>query len=552
MKNQSDLQSTLTSGLEPYMGTWGLQEASHLLRRTTFGVNRTDLDMLLTKTMSEAVDLILTNPSPVSPPTPIYYDNLVVQEIGAPWDPKKWTLDNDTPHLNYLRIWWLEQMIAQRISIIEKMVLFWNNHFATGAFSVLQAFYMFKQHTLIRNHVLGNFKQLTKEITIDPAMLVFLNGNKNTKTGPNENYARELQELFTIGKGVEVAPGDYSTYTEDDVLAAARVLTGWVDDGTDLSNITVTFRNDDHDVADKQFSIRYQNTIIKGRSGKAGALQELDDLLDMIFNQVETAKYLCRKLYRWFVNGDITSEIDTNVITPLADILISNNYEVKPVLSALFKSEHFYDVAIRGALIKNPVDFMIGTIRSFKVNSVFTFTQEQAPFPPLNPSDRLAALRPIYGDLAAQQYDLLDPPSVAGLPAYYQAPQYDQLWINADTIQKRVRFVEDLSVSHFRFDEDYGYALIDVFEYLGRVSDPSDARVIVNEWMDWIFATPLSAAQKDAALNNFLGSITEQEWKKRWTDYASDSQNVLFRLNIEVKLQPFFRFLLGISRYQLM
>lgn len=540
------------AGVEQYTGPWTYQEAAHLLRRTMFGVRQTDVTKILEGSMSQAVDLLIDTPSPISPPTPVYTDDLVSLIMGDPWDPAKWTLDNDTPHLNYVRLWWIDQMLSQPMSIVEKMVLFWSNHFATGGFTVLQAFYMFRQHLLLREHALGNFRQFAKEMTLDPAMLVFLNGNTNTKTGPNENYARELQELFTIGKGQEVAPGDYTTYTESDVLAAARVLTGWRDDGSDLTNIRTTFDDSLHDNTDKQFSARFQNTVITGRSGEAGARAELDDLITMIFAQQETARYLCRKLYRWFVNTVITPEIETTVIVPLAQTFSTGNYEIKPVLAQLFKSAHFFDLSVRGALIKNPVDLMIGTFRSFKVLSIFTATLEEELFPPQDPAIRARALRPVYNDLAIQQYDLLDPPSVAGLPAYYQPPQFDKIWINADTIQKRVRFVEDLSVAHYRYDEDYGYAIIDVFDYIGRVSDPGDAVTVVREWLQWIFPMPLSQQQHEKALTNFLGSITEAEWRKRWNDYASDSKNVLFRLNIETKLQPFLRYLLGISRYQLM
>src|SRR5205823_4891756 len=141
-----------------------------------------------------------------------------------------------------------------------------------------------------------------------------------------------------------------SQYTENDVKAAAKILTGYT-----VNTITATsaFDATRHDTTNKQFSAFYNNTVITGQSGANGQ-NELDDLLNMIFATNEVAMYICRRIYRFFVYGNIDSTIETNVITPLAAIFRSNNYELKPVLSALFKSEHFFDVLTQGAMIKSP------------------------------------------------------------------------------------------------------------------------------------------------------------------------------------------------------
>jgi uncharacterized protein (DUF1800 family) len=235
-------------------------------------------------------------------------------------------------------------MFYQERSIHEKMILFWHNHFSTEADTVRDARYLYKHHSLLRKFALGNFKTFVREMSIDPAMLVYLNGNKNTKTAPDENYGRELQELFTMGKGSD------SKYTEDDVKAAAKVLTGYV---VDALKIDYSFTPSRHDTSDKTFSAYYNNTVIKGKSGTDGIL-ELDELINMLFQKEELSKFICRKIYQFFVHYDLNETVEKNVITPLAEIFRKNNFEITPVLSTLFKSQFFYDAQLYGAVIKSP------------------------------------------------------------------------------------------------------------------------------------------------------------------------------------------------------
>ena len=176
-------------------------------------------------------------------------------------------------------------------------------------------------------------------------MLYYLNGYLNTNTSPDENYARELQELFTIGK--ENTPN----YTEDDVKAAAKVLTGWrINTTTTLP--TVYFDSTKHHTSNKLFSSFYGNTTIAYQSGSNGAL-ETDALMDMVFSkQQEVAKFICRKLYRFFIYYTIDNTVEANVITPLAQIFINNNWDIVPVLKTLYKSEHFFELNSKGCIIK--------------------------------------------------------------------------------------------------------------------------------------------------------------------------------------------------------
>ncbi|HEX8461100.1 MAG TPA: DUF1800 family protein, partial [Segetibacter sp.] len=321
-----DPPRTIT-GLKAYTGAWTDNEVIHLLKRTMFGSKKADIDYFKTKTMSQAVDELLT-PSAALPAPPLKDYN----ETGALTQPDTnilagttWVNDpnNDGTIQSRRRAsfkkWWMGNMVNQDRSIREKMTLFLHNHFSTETNDVGNAQYVYKHHAMLRTNAIGNFKNLVREITVDPAMLIYLNGQFNTATAPDENYGRELQELFCCGKG----PG--SLYTESDVKAAAKVLTGWRNNPATISSYFTASR---HDTTNKQFSAFYNNTVITGRTGATAGDLELDALLTMVFNAQEVSKYICRRLYRWFVYYDIDSSVETNVIEPLAVIFRNNNYEL--------------------------------------------------------------------------------------------------------------------------------------------------------------------------------------------------------------------------------
>src|SRR5450631_4192201 len=263
--------TALTDGLDEYTGEWSTTEAVHLLKRTLFGVRVNDLNYFLTRSMSQAVDELLTpTTAPISVPLNSYSSGGYTDPTGvAAWD--TWIntgvdypdSEMNTNRLDSLKCWWTGQILNENRSIHEKLTLFWHNHFAVNSASTLDiipARLWYDYYLIIRANALGNFKQMVKIMTLSPAMLCFLNGNSNKKTAPNENYGRELQELYTIGKGTG------SHYTEDDVRAAARVLTGHTVD----SYFNYIFDVASHDDQNKSFSNFYGSTIITGHSGSTG------------------------------------------------------------------------------------------------------------------------------------------------------------------------------------------------------------------------------------------------------------------------------------------
>ena len=327
------------STLNPYTGDWNFEHAAHLLRRTTYGPNRTEINDSVNKGLNETVNELL-KPTPLPDP-PIYYSfsNDPLVPLGETWvnvigDGNIQAL---TPSRNRsLRAWYFGLQQEHKGSIREKMSLFWHEHFPFNAITRPEVKYQYI-NSIQENH-LGNFRTLVEEMTISNAMLIFLNGNENTRQSPNENYARELLELFTIGRGPIAGPGDYTNYTEDDVFALAKALTGWrvriIDNAYEA--VFVPTR---HDQTDKQLSNRFDNAVISNNDEN-----EYKDVIDIILNKKETAKYICRQLHIWFVGSDINQDVEEHIIAPLADIFYDSEYEIAPVVEALLLSEYFHEL----------------------------------------------------------------------------------------------------------------------------------------------------------------------------------------------------------------
>jgi uncharacterized protein (DUF1800 family) len=532
----SHLDRTM-SGLAPYTGAWGTKEITHLLKRTMFGATIPDVNYFKTKTLAQAVDELvnITIPAP-SPPVNNYNDTTADADVPAG---QTWVnaLDSKVSNINALRSnsfisWWTGLQLNQGRSITEKMVLFWHDHFVIERPNVNKASYQYKYNALLRTYALGNFKDFTKQMSINPAMLVYLNGSSNIKGAPDENYARELQELFTMGKGPN------SHYTEDDVKAAAKVLTGFKDDVTSAGYL---FNANRHDASDKQFSAFYNNTLIKGITGANGE-QELDALINMLFAQEEVAFFICRKLYRFFVYYTIDAATETNVIGPLATIFRNNNYDIKPVLTALFNSEHFFDVLNRGCVIKSPIDFTIGLCREYGV--IF----------PDQVTDYVNAYNLwqfIYGISRDMNQELGNPPNVAGWPAYYQEPQYHELWINSDTLPKRNKF-SDVMIAN-GYTKAGKKIVIDPLAFVASLSTPGDPNIVVSDSLDLLYMIDVSQATKDYLKKEVLlsGQSTDSYWTTAWNNYAGDPNNVMYKNTVSARLKALYKYIMDLSEYQL-
>ena len=290
----------------PYSGPWTTEQAAHLLRRCTFGASYQQIQYAVNLGLASALNQLFL---PSVTDEPLAYDaGEQVVNIGESWVsavyPSNTTANQQTEaaRMKSLGAWLAKNLNQESLSLTEKMQFFWQNHFGLTTSGDARAMYHYLQ--LLRQHALGNVRQLVKEVTIDPCMLVFLNGNTNTVFSPNENYGRELLELFTVGKGAQLAAGDYSTFTEQDVAAAAKIFTGYIVQGVRSSTqtqVTSQFMPNLHDNTNKTLSYHFASQSISA----AGAI-EYANYIDVVFNQADTATYICRKLYRYFVNYDIT------------------------------------------------------------------------------------------------------------------------------------------------------------------------------------------------------------------------------------------------------
>jgi uncharacterized protein (DUF1800 family) len=532
--------TSVTSTVAPYSGTFGRNEVIHLLKRTMFGAKKADVDYFMTRTVSQAVDELIDATIPA--PLPPIKEYATTTTVGATPDTgiaqgTTWVNDiNNDGTVQFqrrfsLKKWWTGRMINQSRSLHEKLLLFWVDHFGVESSEIGNGNWMYRHIETLRTHSMGNFKEMVRAITKDVAMLRYLNGYLNTATAPDENYARELQELFTLGKG----PG--SQYTESDVREAAKVLTGWQVNGSTYQSV---FNPARHSTVNKQFSAFYGGTIITGRTGPTAGDLELADLLNMVFAQQEVAKFIVRKLYRFFVYYTIDANIENNIITPLANTFRNANYDIKPVLRQLFKSEHFFDPANQSCMIKSGADVTIGLLREFNVQ-----------FPPA--SDWLTnygfwnILQAVNTNIG---HDIGDPPNVAGLPQYYQEPLYHQLWITSDSLPKRNQFT-DVLILGYTFNSQR--IVINCVALVQQFNNPGNPNDLIDEFIENYYRVPLSNESKRQIKTQILltGQQYDYYWTNAWNAYLANPSNTANFNTVNNRLRELIRYFMNLAEYQL-
>lgn len=577
--------------LKPYSGTFGKPELLHLLRRSLFGVSHADLEFFKNKSITEAIDqLVPKTPTIPDPPVRAYYNNVdpaldtlekyedpvgsgnfkYAVEWGKTWVDKPIPANvvgnpNNNRRLG-LKNWWSGLMIHQDRTIYEKMIQFYQTILVIEDSVIESANAAFMTQNLYRKYAFGKYKQLLKDISLDPGMLRYLNGNVNTKTAPDENYARELQELFTVGKG----PG--SGYTEDDVKAAARVLTGWtLVTRVNNQNVlpTIGFNKNNHDTNPKQFSAFYGNKVIindasitdKGSFESvemARAFKELDELIEMIFATEEVSKYICRRLWNFFVYYEITPEIETEVIEPLAEIFrqyANDPDQMHYVVKALLGSEYFFKVEHRSCMIKSTIDFHVGIMRTLQY--------------PIPNSSQLEAQYYMWNrihtfNVNAGQ-DVNDPPNVAGWPAYYQAPSFYQMWLDTSTYPGRKSGYESFARSSFSLNKNntyggasspsYGFTVkYNWVDFVKRFENPSDPNALILEAVELMLGAPVSQNVKDQLKTNYLllGQTTDYYWTDAWEVYlANPNTTDPEARRVPTMLQDLFIYLMSSAEFHL-
>ncbi len=503
--------------LTPHSGPLGRKAAAHLLRRATFGANKQEIDTFASIDASTAIPLLFTSTTLPSAP---------VLPGGATWvtlPPNGTEDENDLQR--YLVSWWLGVMLNTGVSAAtklafstrEKVTFFLHTHLTTIQEVVNNSRALYFQNVLLRNYAFDgvadpkiSLRELTKKICIDNAMLVLLDGKLNVKGNPNENYARELLELYTIGKGLNGqypatgVTGDYFYFTEYDVQTAAKVLSGY-----DFDNTFTTIDADtllprgkikvggntlpnQHDNTVKQFSARFGNGTVTPSAAlmsgvqptEASMLDEIDQLINLLYNQPETARNICRKLYRFYVYHDISATIESTIIADMVTIFTANNYKIEPVIRALLQSQHFFDSADAsidndnfGAIIKAPLGLVAETLNFFEYQLPDYTTQSTAFY---------LKAENLLGKLQDQGMNLMSPFDVAGYEAYHQFPLYHRMWINTNALTQRYKFILDTMTTVNMAADNVTIDLL-AFMQLRFAANASDPDVFIRELVSYLF-----------------------------------------------------------------
>jgi uncharacterized protein (DUF1800 family) len=374
----------------------GIEEARHLLGRTSFAAQPSEIAEYAKLTRAQAVDRLLAETRrQASFPAPEWthsYERVFRPDMTQEERQAAQRREQVVRGLE-LRAWWTAEMLATPTPLTEKMTLFWHNHFATSQQKVRVAYSMYRQNVMFRKHALGNFGGLLREVSKDPAMLVYLDGAQNRKGMPNENFAREVMELFTLGEG---------NYSERDIKEVARAFTGW---SVDLDAGEFRFRKPQHDDGEK---------TIFGQTGRYNG----DDVVTLLLKHEKTAEFIVGKLWLEFV----APEVNAIEVKRIAKVFRDSGYEMKPTLRAMLLSDAFWAPNHRAVLVKSPVELVVGSLRQFRFE-----VEDTAPF---------AIIMRQLGQ------DLFGPPNVKGWPG-------GEAWLNTTTLLARKGFLNRL----FRADE---------------------------------------------------------------------------------------------------
>ena len=395
-----------TSTLAPYTPPLDISRAAHLYRRLGFSASVETINQAVGLSAGALVDNLVNQALNMAPtPAPTWAD----------WNNSNYPADDDAAgqlrraQLDEWKLTYANGMLSNNLR--ERLSFFWSNHFVTEIDVYDCNSFLYYYINCLQRNAIGNFKTFVSEIGLTNAMLYYLDGVYNNGNNPNENYGRELYELFTLGEG--------NNYTEQDIIETARALSGYVERG-EIGCEPVAFDATKHDTGSK---------TILGQTGNWG----YDDVIDILFQQRpnEIAQFICRKLYEFFVHPDSKDAANNAqvIIDGMAGTFISNNFELAPVLSQLFKSQHFFDDEAIGVIIKSPFDMY------------FNFVKETGfSYNDTNVNELIN-----YSGLLAQR--LFDPFDVAGW-------QRDRSWINTNFMIGRWLTMESIIEGFYQDDSE--------------------------------------------------------------------------------------------------
>jgi uncharacterized protein (DUF1800 family) len=493
----------INASLDEYTQPLNRLQVQHLLRRATFSLSNSIIDKYVGKTAAFVVDELFANADANINPTPPFFVNDHIKNPGNLTGKQREEAESKRNLLfgeyNYvLGEWWVTLMKKDTVSVLEKMVLFWHDHFATQfqSYDNIPAVSMYRQNDLFRKNYAGNLSYLLEQLTIDGAMLKYLNGNLNISASPNENYARELMELFSLGVG---------NYTEQDVREASKILTGWkvnyfLDEGTPYKPYLnfVDFDKTTKFFMGEVFAVNYE---VNEQNVFKNSIQKLIDVILSKKGEV-AAKFISNKLYQYFVYAN-PQKTDASVIDQMAKLVTDNDFELKPALKRLFKSQHFFDDLNVGVQIKSPAETVIGMLKHLK-------------YP-----DRWA--RNIMATLGLE---LFNPPNVAGWKGY-------RSWISTKTLPTTIYFIKEI-INNNTNTELADWAL--------SIEASGDVHILTERFVELFLARPVSEERFKKFKNTFLGGAPDYEWYEIIKNKEQAGQRVRSFLFEIIKAPEYFLF----------
>jgi uncharacterized protein (DUF1800 family) len=454
-----------------------------------------------------------------------------------------------------LSAWWWYNMI-NRANLKDKLTFFLHTTFTIANGDVGASHYFYDHIRLLEFYSEGNLRELAKKITLDNAMLNYLDNTQNNANNPNENYAREYLELFTITKGEQVGEGDYTTYTELDVIETAKVFSGFktkldrsiIDPDTNIPMGRLSINQ--HDQGVKTFSYAFDNYELTGGNSEETIFNELYEFVDMVFNKEATALAYVKKLYRFFVKSEWDQEVENTILLPLAQQLYQENYNILPVVKRLLKSQHFFDAAdsdstdeILGSIVKSPVQLLSSTITNlgFSIPSPEDDMENYYKF-------SINFLRNTYFPMSGM--NLFAPDTVAGHPAIYQSPDFDRHWFSSSTILARYRLIECLITGRNKLggNGQFGSELDTVAFVENTSANPGNIYYLIDEIANILYPNPIDEDRVNYFAELILEDYPSYYWTDTWDEYLATGENTTVKNRLDLLIGA----MINAPEYQLM
>ena len=530
--------------LNKYTGPFDKAHKKHLLNRCLVGYAEHHLKDLDNLSLDQAIDLLFTRHD-IGEPVNNYYEDLSASEYqsiynnedvapGTPFLSQAYVKNNNPDEIsggerhNAISSWLYSSIYHQPTSVEWKLFLFLHNLTPVQDFGRHKTRYAYLK--LVYEGSFRNYRDYIYDLTLDPTMLEYLNLQASQKDTPDENYAREVQELFTVGKR------PFADFTEDDVREAARLLVGWHFDWdqtmyTEGWEPVVNFNEYNHDTGDKQFSEFYNNSLIEGREGPSGR-EELGEFLDMIFETEKCAIYLSRRLYQFFVYPAVSEYADEQIIKPLAQVMRDSNFSLAETLKVLLSSEYFFAQEFHNAMISSPLDFSFKVMKGLSIlegdlvrwdenTYVSYFAEDSNVFhPKLSQPDtrEYFFFRHMNWRTGQLGLEVHHPPNVSGWPAFYQDPIYDLYWINSVTIKARKEFTESMT-RWGAWIEDGAHLRLSLEKFIASFENPRQLDSIIAQLADRFLGGEIPEAALIRIRKSVLGNELNENY---WTDAVDD------------------------------